>query len=694
MSALSHLTPQDLDARRRNALRSLSPQAREALRRARGHFAPPRRMTVAEWAEIYRYLHSGPLAGSKFNLEETPALRGILEAYSDPSVAEIWCQKSAQVGWTQGVVMNIWGYHVHLDPCPMLVLFAKDGAGKRFMREKLEPCIRATKVLEERIPLEARSASNTQDYKRFPGGFIQLAGTNSPGNVKSTDARVIFVEEPDDTAKDVRGQGDAIALGRERKKTYPNGKMIVGGTPTVKDLSKVETGMRKTDQRRFFVECPHCQHAQTLRWENVRWNHDALTHHPVYGTHRPETAAYACEECGVLWSETERHDAIRAAAHKPDRGWRATAAFTGIAGFFLNELCSLFNDSRLPELVKKFLEASSALKLGDDTLMRSFVNNTLGETWTIKSDAPEVVELQERGETYAEWSAPAEALVATCFVDVQRGGEHSGESRLEYLVVGWGRGEESWRIARGKVLGNPLEQSTWDELDHVLATPIRSAGGGVLPIHMMGVDSGDGMTQEAVYLYVRTKRRQGRDVIATKGSSQRARPIFSPPKVQDHQHDDRAAKYGLKLYQIGTDTAKDTIAGRIKLQGRGPAHMHWPASIGQDYFEQITAEVKTPGRNGHEVWVKKAGRANEMLDCEVGNLHLAKRMRLHQYTEAHWVRLETRVRQQDLAYVQPGSSSSVPSHVERPAGSTPARRAPVRPRSAPSSSSSSGEFSL
>lgn len=653
-------------------VRTLSPQAQAAMQRARRNFAPPRRMTVSEWATTYRRLHSGPMAGNQFNFDLTPTLEGILDAYTDPTVGEIWCQKSAQIGWTQGVMMNILGYHVHLDPCPMLVLFAKDGAGKRFMREKFEPCIRASRVLTERIPLAARSAANTQDYKRFPGGFVQLAGTNSPGNVKSTDARVIFVEEPDDTAKDVRGQGDAIALGRERKKSYDNGKMVVGGTPTIKDRSKVAAGMQKTDQRRVFVACPHCQHEQTLRWENVRWNGDSLVHHPIYGTHQPETACYACEECGVLWTEEERHQAIRDACARPDKGWRPTAAFTGIAGFYLNELYSLFSESRLPNLVQKFLEATQLLKLGDDTLMRSFVNNQLGECWEVKSDAPEVLDLVARGQDYAEWTVPSEALIATCFVDVQRGGESSGEPRLEYLVVGWGRGEESWRIAMGQVLGNPLEESTWAELDKVLATPIRNAGGGTLPIRMQAVDSGDGMTQEAVYRYVRAKQRQGRDVIATKGSSTRGKAIFTPPKPQDTTHGDRASKWGLKLYMIGTDAAKDVLAGRLKLTGRGPHRMHWPSSFGVRYFEQITAEVQVPGRNGHVTWEKKAGRANEMLDCEVGNLHLAKRLRLHQFTDAHWLSVEQAVRQRDLT--QP-DGTPIARHMPPPRGaSAPAAR--------------------
>lgn len=672
---------------------ALSPQAKEALRRTRRHFAPSERMTAMTWARRRRVLHSGPLAGNGFDWDETPALKGIIAAYHEPGIEEIWVRKSAQIGFTQGVYMNLIGYHVELDPCPIGILFAKDGAGKRFMREKLEPMIRATPVLLERIPLEARSAANTQDYKRFPGGFIQLAGTRSAANVKSTDLQLVIVEEPDDTDKNVQGQGDSIALGRERYKSYPNGKMLVGGTPTIKGLSKIDAGMERTDKRMMFIACPHCGHEQTLRWSQVTWKNDADIHHPIYGTHRPDTARYACEACGIdgqdagFWTDEQKRLAVIAASNGPDYGWRKTGLPSRYAGFIVSELYSSFAGSRMAVLVQKFLEASHALKNGDDSLMKSFVNNTLGECWEIKGNSPEREELIERGEDYPEWTCPAGALIADCFVDVQRGGEQSGAARLHYLVVGWGRGMEAWVIARGVVLGNPLESATWNALDTVLAAqPIRNLGGGTLPISLIGIDSGDGLTQEAVYGYVRAKQRQGRKVIATKGSNQRGKPIFSLPKAQDATHNDRAARWGLKLYQIGTETAKDTLLARLKLfehnaegraiAGRGDGRLHWPAAIGEEFVDQITSEVKVPNKNGRLEYVVKAGARNEDLDCFVGCLHGAYKLRLHQYTESHWQAVEIAVRQRDLL-----DGPTLPAPATPPAdGGAESRPAPARPQ--------------
>lgn len=696
MSVIAATTLDASVARFRACLRQLSEKGRKALQTARRHFAPPDRLTLIAWAEKYRLMHSGPLKGNLFRVDEQPALRGILAACDDPLVRELWCIKSAQIGWTQGVVMNYIFRHVHLDPIAILILFAKEGAGDRFMLEKVEPAVRAVKELRDRIRLEARSKDNTKEKKAFPGGYIQLVSSRSASNMKSTDFPLVVVEEPDDTAKNVQNQGDAIAIARERIKSFWNGRMLVGGTPTVKGLSKIEAGMERTDKRRMFVQCPHCDHEQPLYWERVRCADDAEVHHPIYGTKRPETARYACEACGVdqapelWWTDAQKNAALLQASHRPDHGWRATAPFTGVAGVYLSDLYSVFAGARLELMMVKYLEADQALKNGDDTLMRAFRNNQLGEGFEIKGDAPEIVELESRGDSYAQWVAPAEALIATCFVDVQRGGQVSGAARLEYLIVGWGRNEESWRIARGKVLGNPLELATWDSLDAELARPIRSVGGGALPIVAMGVDSGDGMTQEAVYRYARAKRREGRDVIATKGANQKIakqrnvnRPIFTPPKPQDTNNQDKASKYGLKLYMIGASAAKDTIAGRLKLTGRGPYRMHWPRDIGNDYFLQITAEVKVPSANGTEIWMQLANRANEMLDCEVGNLHLAHKLQLRSKTESWWQERESLIRQPSLLQLPASNepvAAGVPAHVERrpSSPSTPAAQAPFR----------------
>lgn len=135
------------------------------------------------------------------------------------------------------------------------------------------------------------------------------------------------------------------------------------------------------------------------------------------------------------------------------------------------------------------------------------------------------------------------------------------------------------------------------------------------------------------------------------------REIFSPPKVAvDTNRQQKAHKYGLRPFMVGTQRAKDLLlgvdssAGRIKLVGTGPGRVHWYKAVRPDYWEQITAEVKAPHRTirNRKVWQKKAGVRNEALDCEVYALHAARSLKLNLWKEERWADEERKVRQADL----------------------------------------------
>ena len=135
--------------------------------------------------------------------------------------------------------------------------------------------------------------------------------------------------------------------------------------------------------------------------------------------------------------------------------------------------------------------------------------------------------------------------------------------------------------------------------------------------------------------------------MAIKGSSVNddSREIFSTPRASvDLNYKQKASKFGLRPFIVGTSRAKDLIlgvdanAGRIKLQGKGPGRMHWYKEVRPDYFEQLVSEVKAPARNSRKrVWQKKSSVRNEALDCEVYALHAARSLKLHMWTPARWL---------------------------------------------------------
>lgn len=606
-------------------------------------------MTVAQWAEKYRYLSADTTAlPGKYSLVITPYLRGVLECITDRDVRKIVCMKSAQVGWTDGVINNYIGYSIHIDPGPTGIMFPRDQNAKDYDAEKFIPMIEATPVLTDLVNVKTRSKDNTQNRKKFAGGVLKFFGSNSTSGVKSTPFKKIIVEEPDDCNLNIKGQGDSIKLAEERVKTFRDHKILVGGTPSIAGISSIESEMALSDKRYFYVVCHDCDDSHVLHWDNVRVQHDESASHPVYGTALLDTTCYVCPHCGSAWNDAQKIRNVRLSAASPLHGWRATAPFRGVAGFYMNELMSSFPESKLTRLMEKYLSAQFELAQGDQGAMIAFTNSTLGIAYQYKTDTPDEDILKARADQYDECTVPWGGLLLTAGVDVQH-------DRLAIIIRAWGRGEENWLVYWGEIQGVTVvaEQGAWIDLDAFLTQEFKHASGAKLGIKAVSIDSSDGTTSDAVYTFVRNRR--GRGYMAIKGASETGdskREIFAKPgQAVDMDKKNKAYKYGVTPFIVGTNRAKDLLVeGRLPLTGSGPGRMHWYKSVRPDYWEQLTAEIKAPHRTikNRKVWQKKSGVRNEALDCEVYAFHAARSLKINLLKEFHFAELENRIRQKQM----------------------------------------------
>ena len=648
------------------------------LARVFAELEPPTPMSIIDWAETHRILsreEANDYAG-KYSLENTPALRGILAECDPKRNRRVAVQKAAQQGYTAGVVCNVLGYHVHWEPCVQVVMFPREKSAKDFDAEKFSPMVRATPVLAKCIRLKSRTDGNSTTRKHYPGGLAKFVASNSPSDVKSTSAKIRIVEEPDDTNKDVKGQGNAIALLRERGKTIRNSFELIGGTPTAKGASEIEKEMRTTDQRRFMAPCHHCGERHEVEWAHVVIPGQNLTddelaaddidarypRRDVFGRARHEEAFYICPHCGGLWSDDERIANIRAAARvAPFYGWEPTAESSD-PGFYCNDLQSVFDGSRIPVLAEKYLRAQHLMEQGDPTEMVAFWNSTRGLCWEYKGELPEEDELRQRAEKYAEWSVPAGGLVALLTIDVQH-------DRLALTCWVVGRGEEMWLAYWGEIYGQTVvaHQGAWVELEQLLGKQVRTAFGGALSIAAVAIDCSDGQTSEASYSFVRKHHRRDRPVLALKGASDDTGrvEIWTPPKPIDPNFKaTKASRFGVQIHIVGTAKAKDLIlgwsteGGRVRLSGNGAGRMHWYAGVREDFYEQMLSEIKIPGRPNPRIrtWKARTDRRNEALDCTVYAVYLSRHLRLHLRRPGQWDYEENRQRQ--LAPARTGAAGA------------------------------------
>lgn len=655
------------------------------LRRVFAELEPPAPMSIVDWAETYRVLsreETNDYPG-QYDLDNTPALRGILAACGERDIRRVIVQKAAQLGYTAGIVCNVLGYHVHWEPCVQVVMFPREKSAKDFDAEKFTPMVRATPVLSRCIRLKSRSDGNSATRKHYPGGLAKFVASNSPSDVKSTSARIRIVEEPDDVNKDVKGQGNAIALLRERGKTIRNSFELIGGTPTAKGASEIEKEMRTTDQRRFMVACHHCGESHEVEWAHVVIPGLDLTSEEiaapdiderfpvreVYGRARYEDAYYACPHCGGIWTDDERVANIRAAAQVPPYyGWEPTADSPD-AGFFCNELQSVFDGSRVTVVAEKFLRAQHLMDHGDPAEMVAFVNATRGMCWEYRGELPEEDELIKRAEQYSEWSVPAGGLVPLVTVDVQH-------DRLAVTVWVVGRGEEMWLAYWGELFGQTVvaHQGAWVDLEDLLKRTVRHASGADLPLAACGIDCSDGQTSDAAYSYVRKHNRPGqRPVLALKGApdDEGRVEIWTEPRkkgVDPNHSGTKASRHGVRVNIVGTAKAKDLLlgwaqeGGRVRLTGSGPGRMHWYEGVRADFYEQLLSEIKIPSRTNpkRRAWKARTDRRNEVLDCTVYALYLSRALRLHLRRPAQWNIAELQLRQGSILMADVAAAPAMP----------------------------------
>lgn len=552
-------------------------------------WAPPPKLTLSEWADQFAVL-SAESAAEAGKWKTLAYQKGIMDAFTDPTVEMVVWMKSARVGATK-IFNHLCAYHIHQDPCPMMVVQPTVEDAEGYSKDEIAPMIRDTPVLSKLISEpKAKDGSNTILLKQFPGGTLQMVGANSARGFRRVSRRVVLFDEVDGYPASTP-EGDQIKLGIKRSEYYWNRKIGIASTPTTKDFSRVERWFMMSDQRRYFVPCPECGHMQYLRWLQMKWEKD-----------KPETAAYECENCATLIPHKQKRWMV-------DRGeWRATAQAKqpGLVGFHLWAGYSYSPNASWEQLVREFLEVKS-----DRDQLRTFVNTALGETFEEEfANKLSAEGLMARREAYAPGLCPDGVLVLTAGVDTQ-------DDRLEVSVWGWGKGEEAWLIWHQVLYGDPALPEVWGQLDQILNAEWDRAGGGSLKIRQMAVDSG-GHYSHSVYMYARERQASG--VIATKGSSRRDQAVINKGSVVDINWKGRALKRGGKVYGVGTDTVKTTLYGRMRHNKVGAGYIHFHEGTDDEYFAQLTSEkqqLRTTKGFVVKEWVKKSGDRNEALDCFV-----------------------------------------------------------------------------
>ncbi|MBF0325525.1 MAG: phage terminase large subunit family protein [Alphaproteobacteria bacterium] len=587
-------------------------------------------LTVSEWADRHRVLSSRASAEpGRYRTARTPYLREIMDCLS-PShpCRRVVFMKGAQVGATEAG-NNFLGFIIHHAPGPVLAVQPTVEMAKRNSRQRIDTLIDESPILRERVkPARSRDAGNTMLSKDFPGGTLVMTGANSAVGLRSMPARYLFLDEVDAYPASADEEGDPVALACARMATFAHrAKAFLVSTPTIRGLSRIEREFEASDQRRFFVPCPHCGAMQWLTFERLKWDEG-----------QPATVHYQCEACDQPITESAKASMLAAGV------WRATAVAEdpGTVGFHISALYSPPGWQSW-ESIARLWEAAQ----GSDDALRVFRNTVLGETWVESGEAPDWQRLYDRRETWANGTVPAGGLFLTAGADVQK-------DRVEIDVWAWGRNLESWLIDHVIIDGGPEHAETWAALERVLGQTWTHASGAALKVARLAIDSG--YESSAVYTWGR-KMGVGQ-VSPIKGVEgfNRSSPVSGPTLV-DATEGGKKVRRGARLWTVAVSTFKTETYRFLRLERptdeelaegvRFPAGtVHLPSWADSEWCKQFVAEqlVTVKNRRGFSKleWQKLRER-NEALDCRVYARAAAWIAGSDRWSEAKWRDLEAQL---------------------------------------------------
>lgn len=544
---------------------------------------PPEQMLISEWAEKYRVLDESSNISGRWSNSITPYLIGIMDAYLDPNVREIYFCKSTQVGGTEAMI-NIICYILMMQPAPTMIVYPNDELAKDISNGKLKPAFRLITEIKKNF-FETKSKQLLLKFKRMS---IYLRGAESPAKLASVAVKYLFFDEIDKMGGASLKEASPYDLAKERLKTYSaQSKLYACSTPTLKTNYIWRLHENADEVRHYFVPCPHCGEMIELKFKQIIFDKDKKKNMSPY--ERAQSAVYACQKCGCVITNADKPGMLLKGE------WRAVQKRgTGkpkTIGFWINALYSVF--VTWEAIAEEFLKTRD-----DPDSFQNFVNSWLAEPWEdtkLKTNADIVM---ERRTELEEGILPEWTKLLTGGVDVQ-------ENCFYWTIRAWGNFSTSQNIIHGRAL-------SYREVERYMNLIYAKKDNTEMVVGLALVDSGD--QTDDVYDFCVDNADWA---LPCKGASNSLQGHYKISRV--NKSDSKA--YGMDLVLVDGDKYKDMIAARMRRKnGTGSWMVH--KDCDQEYAEQVTAEHKVNIKMGSGkkklTWVPKTTHAaNHYLDAEV-----------------------------------------------------------------------------
>jgi phage terminase large subunit GpA-like protein len=566
---------------------------------------------------------------------------GWMDAFSNDDIFEVDVEKAKRVGYTKTVV-GFAEYEARHRRRKLGIWQPTDDDRDSFVKSEITPCFDICRALD---PVRRLGRDDdTIKFKRFRGSVQHYLGAKAARSFRRITIATAILDEVDAMDQVVEKTIDPVtgAIGRLEGAPFP--KVILGTTPRHKLTSHVRRRVDNADAvMEYNIPCPHCGAQHPLIWGGAEVNHGMK-----WDAGDPSTVRHVCPHC---LASIRQGDYLAI--------WEQGQWLSRCGGFVYDHIATVWTDGdgnpRKPprhvafvrawtayspqrtwsDIVREFLEARKAQKVGDTGPMQGFKNETLADVWEESYDHTDASVLRERAKTDLDIPlqvVPNGAAKVLVGIDTQA-------DRWEAVAWAIGPNGERWPIDYRVIYGNPAVQTEWGEkLDPIIRTVYRHINGHDVKIAAVGIDTGGSNWTHQAYNYCRERQHLG--VYATKGDGALGAPIKMKPTWVDVNAAGRTLKRGVKLWRICTDTAKDLLHGQLdQVKQPGPGYIHLNRYLPPEFFDQLTAEHRIRVRLAHgyaERWVCPSGIRNEVLDCTVICMLLEQILGLHNTPENTW----------------------------------------------------------
>jgi phage terminase large subunit GpA-like protein len=579
---------------------------------------------ISDYAQQRRILPVNTPFPGRWDNSKTPYSVEIMDNMSPHSpIQHTAVMKGVQLGLT-AAAENVIAYFMDEFPSEILYVTATEKLLEIWAPKRLEPLIESCgfrhKIFSQQNTKGSRKTGDKMYSKEYIGGTLNMTSAQSASGLRSDSKMVLIRDEIDGAPTMLRtGEGNWLDVSEARTLAWGERRKILDiTTPTTFEDSQMNEFYEYGDRRHYQVPCPLCGKRQFLEY-----GHDKTMYGLKADTKAGELldAYYLCDFC---------HDAIFN-HHKTEmliKGrWVPTAKTSD----------ELFRSYRLPSLYSPVGMLSWKrlfgywLKAQDEPDgMRSFVMLYDAKPYKESGTRPKLKNVIELQGGYKEGTIPSdEILFLTAGIDVQRGSDTDPNNppRLEVEAMGHGRKYKSWSILYRRFEGpvdNP-HAGAWKKLNDFVTEEKgfefkRKDGMVFSPVRVL-IDSGDGLTHDAVYRFCE----QWNNTFPSKGFGVLKR-LTKDKKGQDKEdelhHSNftrfRTSNEAPRLVTISTNYYKRNLYNNLAVRRKpiGPqdaGFCDFPRDYNEEYFQMLTAEEQITGG----AFRNPSGRRNEALDCRV-----------------------------------------------------------------------------